>query len=184
VKGVVFVELLNMADAAIGEDAVDAVISRCPLSTNGAYTAVGTYPASELEHLINGFSAATSSSVASLHRQFGHWMLRRFTELFPALFERQHDAFSMLESIESEVHAEVRKLNPASELPTFETYREGNDTLVMTYSSSRRLIEFCHGLIEGCLEHFGEEASITCTDLSTPELGIAEFRISRRSESR
>jgi hypothetical protein len=165
-KGIVFVELLAMADHALGEDAVDGVIARCPLSSKGAYTAVGTYPSSELGQLVDGFS---------------HWMLRRFAATFPVFFEVQQDAFTMLESIENEVHAEVRKLYPDAELPTFDTVREGDDTLVMTYRSPRRLIDFCHGLIEECLVHFGEQASITCTDLSTAEMGVAEFRIVRKA---
>jgi Haem-NO-binding len=180
-KGIVFVELLAMADHALGEDAVDGVIARCPLSSKGAYTAVGTYPSSELGQLVDGFSHASGDSIPALQRAFGHWMLRRFAATFPVFFEVQQDAFTMLESIENEVHAEVRKLYPDAELPTFDTVREGDDTLVMTYRSPRRLIDFCHGLIEECLVHFGEQASITCTDLSTAEMGVAEFRIVRKA---
>ena len=182
-KGVVFVELLSMADQAVGEEAVDRVVARCPLSSHGAYTAVGTYPASELGHLVQGFSDATGASVDALQMRFGHWMLGRFLETYPEFFKAQPDAFTMLESIENEVHVEVRKLYPDAELPTFLTERIGNDTLKMTYSSPRRLIAFCHGLIEACIAHYGETADIVCTDRSNPSLGIAEFIIRKTSVS-
>ncbi len=178
-KGVVFVELLAMADSAVGEAAVDKVVARCPLSTKGAYTTVGTYPASELNLLVDGFSEATGAPIDALQKQFGHWMLARFVESYPKFFSTQPDGFTMLESIEGEVHTEVRKLYPDAELPAFRTERIGDDALLMTYSSPRRLIAFCHGLIEACLAHYGETASVERTDRSTPELGIADFMIRR-----
>ncbi len=176
-KGVVFVELLAMADSVVGEEAVDKVVARCPLSTKGAYTAVGTYPAEELTHLVGGFSEASGASIDVLQKRFGHWMLAHFVETSPELFKARADVFSMLEAIDGEVHAEVRKLYPDAELPHFETERVGDDTLRMIYSSPRRLMAFCHGLIEACVEYYGEPASVTFVDRSTPSLGIADFTI-------
>ena len=178
-KGVVFVELLNMAEQAVGEDAVDEVVSKCPLASKGAYTSVGSYDCKELTTLVSGFSSATGHSVDALQKQFGHWMLRRFTESYAQFFDAKTDAFSMLESIENEVHVEVRKLYPDAELPKFETRRLCGHAMQLVYRSPRRLIAFCHGLIEATLKHYGEEATITCVDRSTDEMGIAEFTITR-----
>lgn len=178
-KGVVFVELLEMADKAVGEEAVDRVIARCPLSSGGAYTAVGTYPAEELGHLVTAFSEAAGAPPEALQRSFGHWMLTRFAETYPAFFQAQPDAFTMLESVEGEVHTEVRKLYPDAELPKFETERLACGALRMTYISPRRLADFCHGLIEACLAHYGEKADIQRTDRSSGVLGIVDFVIRR-----
>jgi hypothetical protein len=178
-KGVVFVELLNMAESAVGEEVVDKVISKCPLASGGAYTTVGSYDSAELISLVKGFSSATGNSVEALQRQFGHWMLRRFTETYGQFFEAKTDAFSMLESIDSEVHVEVRKLYPDAELPRFETQRLNDNTLRLVYSSPRRLSAFCHGLIEATLAHYGEQAQIECVDKSTNTTGVAEFTIRR-----
>ena len=51
-KGVIFVELLAMAEDAFGEDAVDRVIDEAALPSGGAYTAVGNYPCEELMALV------------------------------------------------------------------------------------------------------------------------------------
>lgn len=182
-KGVVFVELLAMADATAGEDAVDQVVSRCPLASKGAYTRVGTYPSSELHQLVSGLSSATGASVDLLQRQFGRWMLARYFETYPGFFNSQPDAFTMLESIEHEVHAEVRKLYPDAELPTFETERLDDSTLRMTYRSPRRLVAFCQGLIEACIDHFNETASVACIDRSTAQMGIVDFTITRIAQA-
>ena len=62
---------------------------------------------------------------------------------------------AMLEAIEGEVHVEVRKIYPNAELPTFATERIAPDALRMDYSSSRPLVPFCQGLIEGCVGPVG-----------------------------
>ena len=159
-KGIVFVELVRMAETVIGEDAVDDILDACELSTGGAYSAVGNYPCSELITLVEAFSRHTGTPSADLQRLFGKWMHAQFVTNYPAFFTDKPDALAMLAAIEDEVHVEVRKLYPDAELPRFETERLGADGLRMTYRSPRPLSDFCHGLVEGCVDHFGRGADI------------------------
>ena len=111
-KGVVFVELLSMAESVAGEDAVDDIIDSLDLESGGAYTSVGIYPCSELMTIVQAFSDALDAPVSELQRQFGSWMFRKFVDGYPAFFVGKTDAFMMLESIENEVHVEVRRVIP------------------------------------------------------------------------
>jgi hypothetical protein len=131
--GIVFVELISMADSAIGEGAVDAAIARCPLASKGAHTTVGNYDHSELGMLLEEFSQASGTPADTLQRQFGQWMNSHFLATFPTHYDARKDAFSMLESIEKEVHVEVRKLYPEAELPVLQTERLAEDVLLFTY---------------------------------------------------
>lgn len=176
-KGIVFVELLKMAEDLVGEAAVDAVLDSTPLSSGGAFTAVGDYPCSDLIALVQAFSRATTVPGDELQRRFGHWMMDAFKTYYPGFFETKPDVMAMLEAIEGEVHVEVRKIYPNAELPTFATERIAPDALRMDYSSSRPLVPFCQGLIEGCVGHFGVAASVAARDFSTPEAARAEFTI-------
>jgi len=47
-KGVVFTEFLDMVEAKFSADMVDDIIDDAKLASGGAYTAVGTYPHSEM----------------------------------------------------------------------------------------------------------------------------------------
>lgn len=176
-KGIVFVELLNMAENMLGESVVDAVIEACDLPSEGAYTAVGDYNCSELMALIQGFSTATALPGDALQRLFGQWMLKSFVRYYPDFFRANNGALSMLESIEGEVHVEVRKIYPNAELPTFQTHRPDQGSLLMAYSSPRALSSFCLGLIEGCLDHYDTKAEITEHDRSVPGLTQTDFMI-------
>lgn len=160
-KGVVIVELLEMAEAVYGEALVDEAVSGCALSSGGAFSRVGYYPCSDLVALVERFSALGGEAPDALQRRFGHWMLKRFSVTHPVFFADKPDGFALLEALEDEIHVEVRKLYPDAELPRFETARLAPNRLRMIYRSPRPLGAFCHGLIEACLIHFGETPSVT-----------------------
>lgn len=172
-KGMVFVELLTMAENVLGEDAVDEIIEAADLPSGGVYTAVGRYDCAELMTLVAAIGAHADAPLDVLQRQFGGWMLDRFQKVYPAFFEGKPDALAMLEAIDGEVHVEVRKLYPDAELPSFETARAGPDKLRLVYRSQRPLAEFCHGLIDGCLNHFGTPGTIARRTLPS-DAGVAE----------
>lgn len=159
-KGVVFVELLTMAEEAFGEDVVDQVLEKADLEHGGAYTTVGSYPCSELIKIVEAFSAHSGLPEDELQRKFGHWMMGYFKAHYPDFFVGKTTSFEMLEAVDGEIHVEVKKLYPEAELPSFETERTGKNHLEMVYSSPRPLVSFCHGLIEACVDNFGETADI------------------------
>lgn len=174
-KGMVFVELIRMAESVMGEEAVDDILDTVELGNDGAFSAVGNYPCRELLQIVDAVGAKLGAPVEALHRQFGHWMFGRFVEGYPVFFEGKADGFDMLESIENEVHVEVRKLYPDVELPTFATERLGDGRFKMVYTSDRPLHHFCHGLIEACLQHFKHDAVIEMTEHAAGRKYCAEF---------
>lgn len=171
-RGTIFVELIKMAEETFGEDAVDDVLDSANLENGGAFTAVGNYSCSELIKIVMALSAHSKVDPEVLQRKFGHWMINHFAENFPIFFEDKDDSFEMLEAVDGEIHVEVAKLYPEAELPVFDTERLSPDHLVMTYSSPRPLGEFCQGMIEACLERFGQSADIQRTALTDPPNAI------------
>lgn len=156
----VFTELLGMAEAAVGERVVDGILDALRLSNDGAYSAVGNYPCSELMRIVGALSDHTGLPGAELQRLFGHHMLNRFFQTHPKFFAGKATILDLLQAIEGEVHVEVRKLYPDAELPSFETEWLWPDALRMTYRSTRPLSDFCHGLIEACSSHFDRPATV------------------------
>jgi len=176
-KGIVFVELLRMAESVIGEAAVDDILDSLDLTSGGAYTSVGNYPCDELMVLVRAFSSHTGTPEADLQQLFGRWMHTQFVTHYPGFFEGKRDALVMLGAIEDEVHVEVRKLYPDAELPSFSTEHLGPDGLRMTYRSPRPLSDFCHGLVAACVDHFGRPADIARRDLDGQAATVSEFTI-------
>jgi hypothetical protein len=104
-KGTIFVELLNMAEDAFGEDVVDMVLDKVNLENDGAFTSVGNYPCSDLVRIVTAFSEHSGISAEALQRKFGHWMMDRFSENYGEFFVGKENSFSLLEeSVRSSVY--------------------------------------------------------------------------------
>ena len=164
-KGVVFTEFLTMVEDNFGLDTVDEIIElsreKGELPSGGAYTAVGTYDHKEIVSLVVNLSQKTETPVPALLFTFGKYLFNSLNKAYPSFAAKANDAFDFLETVETYIHVEVRKLYPDAELPTFKCKRpENSDELHMEYESSRHFEDLCEGLIAACLEAFHCEANI------------------------
>ena len=159
-KGIVFTEFFEMVEQKYGYNMVDQIISENSLSTGGIYTAVGTYDHSDMVKLLVSLSNHTKTGVPSLLKAFGLYFFDVLQKNYPQFLDKAQNAFDFLESIETYIHVEVRKLYPNAELPTFKTRRTQENKLEMVYLSDRRMSDFAEALIEKSMEHYGVQASI------------------------
>lgn len=159
-KGIVFTEFLEMVEEGFSETLADELLEGCDLPSGGSYTAVGTYDHAELVQLVQALSAKTGTPVPDLVRAFGRHLFGRFVAMYPHLFAGVHSAFDFLRNIETHIHAEVKKLYPDAELPSFECVERAPGHMEMTYRSPRGFADLAEGLILGCAEHFGESIRI------------------------
>ena len=176
-KGVVFTEFLEMVEDKFSADMVDDIIDDSDLPSEGVYTAVGTYSHKEIIELVSNLSKHTDIAIPDLVRIFGEHLFSRFAALYPVFFPAGTEFFDFLESVETYIHMEVKKLYPDAQLPTFTTTRENNDTLIMNYQSPHPFATLAEGLLKGCMDHFEVDAQITMTDRSNGAGTAAEFRI-------
>jgi hypothetical protein len=182
-KGIVFTEFLDMVEARFGLAALDQIIERSDLPSGGAYTAVGTYDHQELVALVGTLASITRTPVPDLLRTYGRHLFGRFAERFPRFFPAEIDCFQFLSGIDSYIHVEVRKLYPDAELPQFDVGRPAENELSLTYRSCRPFGVFAEGLIQGCIEHFGEKIAV---DVRPPPADAGagaglEFRLVRQA---
>lgn len=167
-KGIVFTELVEMIEARFSQDLADRVIDECNLPSGGAYTAVGTYDHAELVTLVRKLSELTATPVSELVKAYGRHLFRRFLALYPQFFEGVPDALSLLQGIESVIHFEVLKLYPDAQLPRFDVHRKDPSTLELIYHSDRHLEDLAEGLIEACVDHFGQPIAISRESMDDP----------------
>lgn len=179
-KGVVFVEFIEMVEETFSAEMVDALIEREALPSGGAYTAVGTYPHQEMIDLVAALSERTQVPAADLTRAFGRHLMGRFVKRYPEFFDGVPDAFAFLLTLEDHIHQEVRKLYPEAELPSFDCATPTLDTLVLTYRSKRPFADLAAGLLAGCVEHFQERVGVDREDLDGPPGTHARFTLTRQ----
>jgi hypothetical protein len=181
-KGVVFTEFLDMASDRFGGELVEDVISSVAPESGGAYTAVGTYPHQEMVALLVELSRVTGIPVAELLHVFGRHLFGRFAVLFPDMVNARDGAFGMMRDLDGVIHVEVRKLYRDAELPSFEVISDTPRELTLVYRSTRHLADFAEGLIQGCVEHYGEPIVVERPAAEAPDPGRVTF-VLRRSEA-
>lgn len=159
-KGIIFTEFLDLVEEKFGLATVNEIIEQTKLSTNGSYTAVGTYPFSEMLALLKALSTKTSLSIDDLLYTYATHFFSVLVDSYPQLIESYQNPIEMLSSIENHIHIEVRKIYPDAELPSFETLEKTDQTLIMMYRSSRAMYSFGLGLMHQTFAHFNSKAEI------------------------
>ena len=181
-KGIVFVQFIEMVEEQFGLETADRIIEQSEWSTNGAYTSVATYDHTELLQLVLHLSSLTDTPVADLVRSFGKYMFKILTSAYPVFLENVDGVFSLLANVEGVIHVEVRKLYPEAELPGFSHRFPGKNRMGLIYSSPRPFSKFAHGLIEGCIEHFSEPVSIESVENLPGDWNEVRFVLLRAHE--
>lgn len=175
-KGIVFTEFVDLVEELFGYERVDAILEAAAPASGGAYTSVGTYDHQELVALVVALSEQTGTPIPELLHAYGKHLFGRFAAGYSTFFEGVDDPIEFLATIENYIHVEVRKLYPDAELPTFD-HEEVDGGLNLLYSSPRPFAPFAEGLIQGCLEHFGEDRTISSSDRSEGDLTRVLFEI-------
>lgn len=178
-KGMIFTEFLDMVEATWSLDMVDSIIARANVPSAGAYTAIGTYSHEEIIALVVALSQETQQAVPDLVRTFGKHLFGRFLNLYPHFFTDISDSFEFLSGIENVIHAEVRKLYPDAELPSFEV-EQAPGKLILTYISAHPFADLAEGLIHGCIAHFGENIEIRREAVTIPNDGQTRFTLTKK----
>lgn len=157
-KGMVFTSFSDLVERTWGEDMMDDLLADTNLL--GAYTSVGTYPHTQLLDLVAALSARTNIPVGELVRQFGHHLMGHLHGAHSAFFARVDSLPAFLESVETHIHDEVRKLY-ADATPPKVTVTHEDSTIRMVYQSHRPFADLAQGLLEASLPRFSGEWSIS-----------------------
>ncbi|QLC25200.1 guanylate cyclase [Parasphingopyxis algicola] len=158
-KGVIFSELIRFMEQAKSAEFADSVITGANLPNDGAYTSVGNYPSDQALTLVGEASAQSGIEAAELCRLFGHYLYGRFMILYPHIMENYQTADALLLHVGSHIHAEVCTLYPDARPPIVETSVK-DDRVVMRYQSHRPMAAIAFGLVQGCMEEFGDRRTL------------------------
>lgn len=178
-KGIIFTEFLEMVEEKFGYNMVDDLLTSSELPSEGIYTSVGTYQHTEMVSLVTNLGKQTKIPINELLVVFGEYLFKTFTKTYSHFMVKAPDAFTFLSSIHNYIHVEVQKLYPDAELPHFDIDRPDENTLIMTYTSARKMADLAFGLIEGCFKYYTETVEILQIPLNE-DGSITKFIITKK----
>lgn len=155
-RGLMFTEYFAFVSSLQGDDVIDDVLTGLGHDITGAYTSVGNYSFDEFAKIHGAISHKLQIDAAELARQFGHWLMGRFAELFPAYLDGVESGLEFLEKTGAHIHVEVRKLYPDASPPEVVLERVDETHCRLHYKSHRPLAPVALGLTEACLAHFND----------------------------
>lgn len=162
-KGIIFNLLEEVVTAQFGDKAWDEILDST--GTDGAYTSLGNYPDEQFGTLLAALARRNGQSDQDSLRWFGRLSLPFLARRYPELFEPHGGIRSFLLSLNDVIHAEVRKLYPGADVPTFEfdapAGAAAHDTLNIHYRSKRQLCALAEGFIAGASDHYREQVTVT-----------------------
>ncbi len=157
-KGVIFNLLEEVVCEHYGDAAWESLLA--VTENDGVYTSLGSYPDAELIALVEAASNLTAIPTRKLLHWFGVQALPKLAERYPVFFERAPDARSLILSVNTIIHPEVRKLYSGAACPHFH-FVEAANTLTLGYRSPRKLCDLAHGFVEAVASHYGETISFS-----------------------
>ncbi|MBT8049314.1 MAG: heme NO-binding domain-containing protein [Xanthomonadales bacterium] len=179
-KGIIFTSFIDFAEQQLGLEFVDEMLDTMPLSTGGAYTNVGTYPAQEMLDMVEYVLQRHDLDPAALQQAFGEHTFKVLTDRHGDLVESFKDSFDCIFHVDQTIHRNVLKLYPDAELPNMHAkLSDEGRRLTMEYRSERPLMHVAFGLINGCIKHFNDRVEVAMTDLSDGAGTHASFVLTR-----
>lgn len=159
-RGVVFTELIEFVEGALGFEVADKMIEMAHLDNNGSFSQGGNYPFSHMQKLLGSLSEITGKNPQELLYIFGEHLFSILVNMYGKNISEIGSSLDFIDSVENYVHVEVKKLYKDTDLPTFTTTYKDDKNLTIIYQSEKRLEAFAHGLMTACGKYFNEELVI------------------------
>lgn len=157
-KGIIFNVVEEAVVAGHGDAAWDDIVDKAGL--DGTWTALGSYPDSDLGALVEAGSVVLDVPPADLTRWLGRAAIAGLARRYPRFFEPHTSTRPFLLTLNDVIHPEVRKIHADARPPEFWFDEADDRALVIHYDSARRLCLLAEGMILGAADHYGERARV------------------------
>ena len=159
-RGLVLNLLEEVVQRERGADFWDDIVDEAAVS--GAYTALGTYPDSDLLDLASAVARRVGTDTSAVFRHIGLQGFDILARRYPELVETHVDVRSFLSTLNQVTHPIARRLEPGVVVGDFEfeTSEPSLGVLELVYRSERGWCDLAEGLILGAARHFLQQVDV------------------------
>ena len=160
--GIIFSELKKYVVASQGTDTWSKLHLASGLS-GGMYLTTSTYPDSDAATLVSTASKILNVAPAVIMEGFGEFIAPSLIKIYNGLIRPEWRTLDLLEHVESVIHTAVRLRNPDMTPPRLTASRPSPGSVIITYSSDRKMCGIAKGIAKGIVKHYRERIEITET---------------------
>ena len=158
--GVLFAELKQFVVAKAGGEAWNQLCKEAGLEGK-VFLPNQAYADGDLESLVVAGSKVTGIPVPQLQEAFGAYIAPQLLKLYGTQINPAWRTLDIVDHTESMVHRIVRIKMPGAQPPRLVTTRTDPNTVVMEYTSQRKMCAVAIGIIRGVGTHFKENIDVT-----------------------
>ena len=158
--GIIFSELKKYVDTKLGGDAWTNLLQEAGLRMK-VYMPIQAYPDQDAVALVSTGARITGQPVDGVLQDFGEFIAPDLLRMYGALLKNEWRTLDILERTEETIHRVVRSQNPGAEPPRLQCSRLSASSLVIVYSSSRRMCGVAKGIVRGIAVELGEKVVVS-----------------------
>lgn len=173
-KGVILVVFEDFARGLFGRERWSKLREEAGVS-EPLFVPMDDYPDEQFISLVKATSSAAEKSVDEIIYDFGLFVIPEFVRMYEFFFKPHTSARELLLKMD-EVHAVSTQTIFGAKPPRFQCEKLSDGSLVVKYSSQRKMCSFLRGLIEGVARHYKERVKITertCMKQGAPRCELA-----------
>ena len=153
--GLIFASLRDFSSRRLDEERA------AELWSGRAYETTAAYPDEEFRERLHAVGAALGLGEDDLLRAFGAYAAgTTFAGLFPDYFDESGGTLSFLLGVEHKIHDLVRATIRGAAPPNLHVRPLGDEGVLVSYTSDRRLCCLLEGLIRGTAAHYHDAVEL------------------------
>jgi len=159
-KGIVAVALKATVMENFGNEVWYSILVKSGLKKTAQFTTSTDVSDEFIGRLMHATLAELNITMPQAGDAFGsRWMNHTVPRVYPVFLHNLSSSRQLLVKL-NDIHARVTKMIPNAQPPHFDYSWEDDNTLIMSYTSHRGLIDLAVGMIKGVGEYFNEELSV------------------------
>lgn len=159
-KGVIAECMARLVTDKKGKSVWEAVLREAGLDANDTFLPTDDVPDEQVVRLADATARVLGMTREQTAEAFGEYWINQYApKIYRIYFSRFESSREFLEGMD-DLHDKVTRNVPNARPPRFEYEEVDEKTLIMTYKSSRNMLEFFVGLVRGVGRHFGEDLKI------------------------
>ncbi len=160
-KGAIFTILQDMIEDQMGIDVWQDIISTSDLPSGGVYTSAQHYDDEEVFVIVGALAEKTGLPAEQLLEAYGEYLFDKLHSSLPSDMRLPESYFDYLESVHTQIHVEVRKLDANASLPELALINRSETAATLEYRSKLKLCYLAIGLLKGSATFFNENVNVS-----------------------
>ena len=156
--GLIFAELKKYVETKFDSKTWDTLLDKAGLKGN-MYLAASVYPDSDLLALVTTACEMTGLSPKAVLEDFGEFIAPDLVAQYRFLIKPEWNFLDFLCNTEETIHKVVR-FHQGVTPPRLVVNRIGDDAVMISYDSTRRMCALLKGIVKGAAIHYKEKVNI------------------------